>query len=106
MDENLFDRIADEELHRLQTVLDTFDPDELESDLSMGVLTITLGDGNRVVINSHRAAGQIWMAAFRTAWHFTPHEEGGTWTWRTPEDELHAALSRLLSEKLGRDVRA
>ncbi|MSP61395.1 MAG: iron donor protein CyaY [Myxococcales bacterium] len=105
MNEDHFDTIADAELHRLEKAFDAFDPDELEVDLAMGVLSATLGDGSKVIINSHRAAGQIWMAAFRTAWHFTPHEEGGVVTWRTGTDELHAALSRLLSEKLGRDVR-
>ncbi len=105
MDENQFDHIADEELRRLSRSLDGFDPDELEADLSMGVLTITLGDGQRVVINSHRAAGQIWMAAFRKAWHFSPREEAGAWTWRTADAELHDTLSRLLSERFGRDVR-
>jgi CyaY protein len=107
MDESLFDKLADDELHRLQKSLDGFDPDELEADLAMGVLSVTLGDGGKVIINSHRAAGQIWMAAFRTAWHFSPREEAGTWTWRTPDeraDELHGSLSRLLSERLGREV--
>lgn len=104
MEETLFEKLAEAELHALQKKLDDFDPDELEADLAMGVLTITMGDGNKVIINSHRAAGQIWMAAFRTAWHFTPVEEGGAWRWRTPEGELHAALSRLLGEKLGREV--
>ena len=104
MDETLFEKIAEAELSALQTRLDAFDPDELEADLSMGVLTITMGDGNKVVINSHRAAGQIWMAAFRTAWHFSPIEEAGVWRWRTTEGELHGSLSRLLGEKLGRAV--
>jgi CyaY protein len=104
MDDKLFDTIAEQELTHLLHALDSCDPDDLEVELSMGVLTISLAGGERVVVNSHRAAGQIWMAAFKTAWHFTPHDEAGRWVWRTEKDELRATLSRLLSEKVGRQI--
>jgi CyaY protein len=108
MDDKLFDKIADEELQRLERALGDFDPDEVDVEYSQGVLRARLQSGQEIVINSHRAAGQIWMAALtrelRKAWHFSPSEEGGTWRWRTADDELHAALNRLLSEKLGRKV--
>jgi CyaY protein len=102
MDENLFDRVAEAELSQLAERLDQADPDELETELSMGVLTITLASGDKIVVNSHRAAGQIWMAAFRQAWHFSPRQEGERWQWRTEKDELRATLAALLSERLGR----
>jgi CyaY protein len=108
MDEKTFDRIADEELHRLEHAFGEFDPDEVDFEISQGVLRVKLGRGHEIVINSHRAAGQIWMAALtedlRKAWHFSPHQEGTSWRWRTADDELHAALSSLLSKRLGRPV--
>ena len=104
MEDRLFDRIADDELHHLETVLGDFDPDEVEVDLASGVLTLTMGDGVKIVINSHRAAGQIWMAAYRRAWHFSPHDEAGTWRWRTATDELRATLGGILADKLGRPI--
>jgi CyaY protein len=104
MDDKLFDTIAEKELDFLRGRLDECDPDELECELSMGVLTISFPDGARFVVNSHRAAGQIWMAAFKSAWHFTPKEEGSTWVWRTEKDELRSTLSRVLSEKTGRKI--
>lgn len=100
-----FDQIADLELRFLEGKLADLDPDELEVELSQGVLTLTLGDDNKIVVNSHHAAGEIWMAAFRQAWHFAPKEEGGKVEWRTQKDELRTTLSRILSEKIGRDVR-
>lgn len=100
-----FDQIADTELHHLEQTLGDFDPDELDVELSQGVLTLTLADDSKIIINSHHAAGEIWMAAYRQAWHFAPREEGGRVEWRTPKDELHSTLSRILSEKLGREVR-
>jgi CyaY protein len=100
-----FDQIADAELRYLENKLGDFDPDEVEVELSQGVLTITLGDDSKIVVNSHHAAGEIWMAAYRQAWHFAPKEEGGKVEWHTAKDELRATLSRILSEKLGREVR-
>jgi CyaY protein len=102
--EDHFDRISDGELRHLEKKLGELDPDELEVELSQGVLTCTFADGQKLVVNSHHAAGQIWMAAFRTAWHFSPHEEGGQVEWRTANEELRSTLQRILRERLGRDV--
>jgi CyaY protein len=100
-----FDRIADAELRALDQALGDLDPDELEVELSQGVLTCTFGDGQKLIVNSHHAAGQIWMAAFRTAWHFSPHEVGdGKIEWRTDKEELRSTLRRVLEEKLGHPV--
>jgi CyaY protein len=104
LDTALFDKIAEAELKALDQALGDFDPDELEAEPTPGVLSLTLGSGDKIIINSHRAAGEIWMAAFRTAWHFAPHDEGGVWVWRTAKDELRATLGRILTEKLGRAV--
>lgn len=99
-----FDKVADAELHALEAGLSELDPDEVEVDFSSGVLTLTLADDQVIVINSHRAAGQIWMAAFRTAWHFSPRNEGDALAWRTDKDELRSTLSRVLTERLARTV--
>jgi CyaY protein len=99
-----FDQIADKELHWLEQKFLDFDPDEVEVELSQGVLTLTLGDDSKIVVNSHHAAGEIWMAAYRQAWHFAPKEEGEGVRWRTSKDELHATLEHILSDKLGRKV--
>jgi CyaY protein len=100
-----FDIIADAELHHLEQALGELDPDDVEVELSQGVLTLTLADDAKIVVNSHHAAGEIWMAAYRQAWHFAPREEGGKVEWRTTKDELRTTLSRILGEKLRRDVR-
>jgi CyaY protein len=104
MDPDLYDQIADAELHQLERSLGNLDPDELDVELSQGVLTLEFADGEKVVVNSHRAAGEIWMAAFRQAWHFAPHQEGGKWVWRTASAELHQTLQQVLSRKLNHAV--
>lgn len=100
MDEADFDRVARDELHSLEDAFANVDPDDVEVSTTDGVLRLDLRDGTRVVINSHRAARQIWMAAISTAWHFDPNPEGG---WRASKtgDELRPTLSRLIHERIG-----
>jgi CyaY protein len=101
-----FDQIADAELKFLEEKLGEIDPDELEVELSQGVLTLTLADDSEIVVNSHHAAGEIWMAAYRQAWHFAPKEHQGAGVeWRTTKDELRSTLSRILTDKIGHTIK-
>ena len=70
---------------------------------SAGVLRLELRDGTRVVINSHRAAGQIWMAAVATAWHVDPLPDG-RWLASRTNEELRPTIARLLREHVGVEV--
>lgn len=100
MDEAEFDRVAREELHSLEDAFADVDPDECEITSSDGVLKLDLKDGTRIVINSHRAARQIWMAAISTAWHFDPV---GAHVWRASKtgEELRPTLAKLLADRIG-----
>jgi CyaY protein len=95
MDEADFDRIAADEMGALEDAFTDVDPDLIDVSVSDGVLRLDLKDGTRIVINSHRAARQIWMAAISTAWHFDPVDGG----WRAPKsgDELRPTLKKLVS---------
>jgi CyaY protein len=99
LDEATFDRLADDVLHRLEAGVSAADED-LEVDLSMGVLTIQFPDKTRYVINSHRAARQIWMAANARAWHFD--WDGHAWISTKSKEDLWAVVDGVVSEKLGR----
>jgi iron-sulfur cluster assembly protein CyaY len=96
-----FERLADDELNRLVEALIEVG-EELDPDLQMGVLSIQFDDGSKYVVNSHRAARQIWMAAERRAWHFDYHRD--TSKWIAGGDELWSALAGALGRKLGRDL--
>ena len=100
MDDAEFDNAARDELRNLEDAFEAIDPDDVEVSTSDGVLRLDLRDGTRIVINSHRAARQIWMAAVASAWHFDPAGEG---VWRAPKtgEELRPTLSRLLYERIG-----
>ncbi len=103
MDEASFDSAARDELHQLEDAFANIDPDDVDVSVSDGVLRLDLRDGTRIVINSHRAARQIWMAAVASAWHFDPVGDG---TWKTPKtgEVLRPTLARVLQERIGLSV--
>ena len=105
LSEHEFERVADETLHALDDAL--ADLDGLEATLEMGILTLEFPDGTKYVVNSHRAAKQIWMAAERSAWHFDPHPASPAhpttrWIASKSGDELTSTLAALVSRKFGR----
>ena len=105
-----FERAADAALRAIERALG--DDADFEVDLSMGILTIEFADGTKYVVNSHRAARQIWMAADRTAWHFDLVRPGDAesgdgsarWVASKSGEELRTALGGALQRKLGRPV--
>ena len=108
MDDAEFDHVSRDELRHLEDAFSEIDPDDVEVSTSDGVLRLDLRDGTRVVINSHRAARQIWMAAVASAWHFDPIDAGDVTApacvvWRSPKsgEELRPTLARLLKEHVG-----
>jgi len=100
MDDAEFDHHAREELRSLEDAFADVDPDDVEVSSSEGVLKLDLRDGTKIVINSHRAARQIWMAAIASAWHFDP-EADGRWRAAKTGDELRPTLARIVRERIG-----
>jgi iron-sulfur cluster assembly protein CyaY len=102
MDESTYEKLAKQELAEIEDRLMDVDPDDVEITVSEGILRLDLRDGVKIVVNSHRAARQIWMAAVSTAWHFDPSEDG---RWRTRAgDELRETLMRVVKERLGLEL--
>lgn len=102
-DETAFDELARCELRVIEDAFADIDPDQVDVSVSDGVLRLDLSDGTKIVINSHRAARQIWMAAIATAWHFDPTPQG-TWVAAKTGDELRATIVRLVRDRVGVDV--
>jgi len=100
MADDSFDELARGELRHLEDALAEIDPDQVEVSTSDGVLRLDLRDGTRIVINSHRAARQIWMAAISTAWHFDQAADGA-WIAAKTGDELRATIARLVQQRIG-----
>ncbi len=105
MDEAEYEQRAFPELRALVSAIDALEAEGLEAELSGDILSLSFEAGDDYVINSHRAARQIWMAAERTAWHFDwDTSEGGRWVAHKTGDELWATVAAVLSRKLGRPV--
>ena len=107
LSESDYDALAAPELQRLVQSLDALSDaadDALEAELASDILTIEFSDGARYVLNSHRAARQIWLSAERSAWHFDYVPSAKRWVAAKSGDEVWSTLNRLLSAKLGRSI--
>jgi len=103
MDEARFEKVAGEELVALEERLR--DQDGLEADLANGILTLEMDDGGpNIVVNSHAAARQIWVAANLAAAHFGYDEKTSRWFDTRTGEELRAKLGALISERVGSRV--
>jgi CyaY protein len=99
VDDATFDKVSRGELSEIEDALADVDPDDVEVSSSDGILRLDLRDGIRIVINTHRAARQIWMAAVSTAWHFD-RDPDGKWRARRTGEELRETLARVVRERL------
>lgn len=99
VDDATFDKVSRGELLEIEDALSEVDPDDVEVSTSDGILRLELRDGTRVVINTHRAARQIWMAAVSTAWHFD-RDPDGKWRARRTGEELRQTLAQLVEKRL------
>ena len=106
MGDESFTRHAAQTLDRLEADIERA-ADEAGVDLEISrqdnVIDIEFEDGSKVVINSHQAAGEIWVAARAGGFHFKPTNEGNWVDGRSGRD-LRAMLSEQLSAQAGTTV--
>jgi CyaY protein len=102
MNDTDFEKLADQALARVETALEE---SGLEADIQLkegGVLEIEFEDGSKLIVNRHRPAREIWVAARSGGFHF--RWDGAAWRDSRSGDELFAALSRLASLQSGQSV--
>jgi CyaY protein len=104
MEPNDFHRLSAKALAHIDDRLGGLELEELDVQLAGDVPTLAFADGGRFVINAHSAAGQIWMAAGTTAWHFDFEPDQGRWIAKKSADELMSTVARVVGAKLGTDV--
>jgi CyaY protein len=100
LSEREFEPLAERTLIAIVEAIASAEEEDLDVELESGVMTIEFGDGTKYVVNSHRAARQIWMAADASAWHF--EWDGGAWRSTKSSEELWSLLSARMSKKLGK----
>ena len=98
-----FVKLADSFMEEILESLIEEDPDELDCDLAMGVLTIEFSDGTKFIMNRQTAAHQIWLAAGASAWHFQ-RDDTGEWVDTKGRGPIQSVLEETLSAKLGRPI--
>jgi CyaY protein len=102
MNDTDFEKLADQTLARVDSALEE---SGLDADVQLkegGILEIEFGDGSKLIVNRHRAAREIWVAARSGGFHF--RWDGAAWRDSRSGDELFAALSRLVSLQSGQPV--
>jgi CyaY protein len=102
MNDTDFEKLADQALARVEAALEE---SGLEADIQLkdgGVLEIEFEDGTKLIVNRHRPAREIWVAARSGGFHF--RWDGALWRDSRSGDELFAALSRLASLQSGQPV--
>jgi CyaY protein len=99
-----YEQRAAPELEALLSAIDELESDEFEAELQSDILTLEFSDGAKYVVNSHRAARQIWMAAEHSAWHFDWDAQADRWIARKTGDELWSTVTRVIQNKVGAAV--
>lgn len=102
-DDIAFAKKADALMEAVLARLEDQDPDELDADLAMGVLSMEFADGSKCILNRQVAAHQIWLAHHATAWHFAEDAEG-EWMDTKGRGRLRDVLGEVLSTRLGHPV--
>jgi CyaY protein len=97
MNDNEFNELADATLTQIETALERSGADLDFAMVSDSVLEIEFADRSKIIVNRHDAAKEIWVAAKSGGFHY--RWDGSCWQDTRSEEELMAALSRLISEQ-------
>ncbi|ACV33763.1 iron donor protein CyaY [Accumulibacter sp.] len=97
MNDNEFNELADATLTQIETALERSGADLDFAMVSDSVLEIEFADRSKIIVNRHDAAKEIWVAARSGGFHY--RWDGSCWQDTRSEEELMAALSRLISEQ-------
>lgn len=103
-DDHEFEKAADQVMRSLFATLSEVDPDDVDADLAMGVLSMQFADGKKFILNRQTAAHQIWLAHGVTAYHFAQDAQSGAWLDTKGRGELTEILARAISDKVGRPI--
>jgi iron-sulfur cluster assembly protein CyaY len=92
MNESDFHSAVDGVLARIEAAVE--DAEGLDVDLEAGILTLTMADASRVIVNRQTPNREIWVAARSGGFHFRFAD--GAWRDTRSGDELYASLARIV----------
>ena len=105
MNESEYMHLVADTFEKIEDALDEVDPSDVDTTSAGDVLTLTLKDGVRCIVNTQRPTRQIWLAARASAWHFDYDAATGRWVDdKGRGDELFATLRKIVQAGAGIDV--
>lgn len=104
MDESRYLRLVGDAFRKIEDAVADVDPDDVDVDSAGDVLTLTLKNGVRCVVNTQRPTRQIWVAARASAWHFSWDDGKGAWLDDKGRGELFTTLQSVVKEHAGVDL--
>lgn len=105
IDESRYMRLVEGAFRKIEDALTDVDPSDVDLDSAGDVLSLTMKNGIRCIVNTQRPVRQIWLAARSSAWHFDYDEPTDRWLAdKAPHDELFATLRKVTKEHAGIDV--
>lgn len=101
MSESEFLEAAETTLAAVERAVDAADTD-IEVSRAGNVLTLELGDGSKVIVNSQVPMQQMWIAGKRGAFHYA--RSGDRWLDTRDGSDFFESLSRLISTQGGQAI--
>lgn len=102
MDERQFEALAGEALQAIERSLEQSGVDADFELKEGGVLELEFANGSKIIVNRHRPAREIWVAARSGGFHF--RWDGAVWRDTREGTDLFGALSKLVSAQSGTGV--
>lgn len=104
MDESRYHKLVGETFRRIENAVVDIDPSEIDFDSAGDVMSLTMKNGVKCIVNTQRPVRQIWVAARANAWHFSYDEATSKWMDDKGRGELFDTLRAIAKEHAGVDV--
>jgi len=104
MDESRYHKLVGEAFKRIEKAVIDIDPADIDFDSAGDVMSLTMKNGVKCIVNTQRPVRQIWVAARANAWHFTYDDASNTWVDDKGRGELFTTLRAIAKEHAGIDV--
>ncbi|WP_223669935.1 iron donor protein CyaY [Kangiella shandongensis] len=101
--ESEFNELMDDTIIAIEEALDELDELDLDYETSGGILTVTLENGTKVIINRQTPLKQLWLAAKDGGYHLD--WTGEAWQTDKEQEPLEALLNRVLSQQANETIR-
>ena len=104
MDESQYLSLVGDTFRKIEDALEDIDPSDIDFSSAGDVLTLTMKNGVRCIVNTQRPVRQIWLAARATAWHFSWDDEKRQWMDDKGRGDLFTTLTAVAKEHAGVDL--